>query len=180
MKKSPLSTMLQLPAAFRATPAAGNLYARLARQASALLAMTVLTSCGRSDGSIQHDVWARLINDDATLRMKVAVTVEQGTVRLTGSARTRLQYERALAIAREVVDANHLVNDIRLDEHPLAGAVYTAMKQDPVVTAVPLEIEGFDGGVILRSNRTNEEQRTRILQIARRVPGVMSVRDYMK
>ena len=43
-----------------------------------------------------------------------------------------------------------------------------------------LEIEGFDGGVILRSNRTNEEQRTRILQIARRVPGVMSVRDYMK
>ena len=172
--------MQQLPAC-GAAQTASNPIARFASRVSLLLTIAVfLTACVRSDGSIQHDVWARLINDDATLRMKVDVSVEQGTVRLTGSARTRLQYEHALAIAREVVDANHVVNDIRLDEHPLASAVYTAMKQDPLVTAVPLEIEGFDGGVILRSNRTNEGQRTRILQIARDVPGVMSVRDYMK
>jgi len=174
--------MLQLPVACSAAQTASNQIARSAGQVSLLLTMAVFltSSCGRSDSSIQHDVWARLINDDATLRMKVAVTAEQGTVRLTGTARTRLQYERALAIAREVVDANHVVNDIRLDEHPLASAVYTAMKQDPLVTAVPLEIEGFDGGVILRSNRTNEGQRTRIPQFASDVPGVMSVRDYMK
>ena len=172
--------MLQLPVTCGAAPTASNRLARIATQISLLLTMAILLSCGRSDGSIQHDVWARLINDDATLPMKVTVTVEQGTVRLTGTARSRLQYERALALAREVVGADHIVNDIRYEEHPLASAVYAAMKQDPLVSAAAVEIEGFDGGVILRSDKTNEGQRTRILQIARGVPGVMTVHDYMK
>jgi len=89
-------------------------------------------------------------------------------VRLSGAARTRRQYERALEIARELVGADKVINDLRLDEHPL-------------VAAVPLEIDvSGQGIVVLRSNRTTEAQRTRLLEIARRVPGVSGIDDDLK
>lgn len=141
----------------------------------------VLVSCGGSDASLERDVRTALILDDVTLPLKLTATVERGNVRLAGVVRTRVQYDRALAVAREVVGAEHVVNEIRLDEHPLATAVYTAMQQDPLVAEVALEIDGLGQGVVvLRSRQTNEEQRTRILTIARSVPGVARVDDYMK
>jgi osmotically-inducible protein OsmY len=126
-------------------------------------------------------VRSRLIVDNATTTLNLTVTAERGTVRLSGVARTRRQYERALEIAREVVGADKVVNAMRLDEHPLATAVYAAVQRDPLVAAVPLEIDvSRQGIVVLRSNRTTEEQRTRLLEIARRVPGVSGIDDYLK
>jgi len=70
---------------------------------------------------------------------------------------------------------------MRLDEHPLAVAVYAAVQRDPLVAAVPLAVDVPNPGiVVLRSNRTTEEQRTRLLEIAKRVPGVSRVDAYMK
>ena len=46
---------------------------------------------------------------------------------------------------------------------------------------VPLAIDVNDrGNVVLRSDQTTEEQRTRLLQIASHVPGVWRVDAYMK
>jgi len=158
---------------------------RLARTAiavGALVAMAVVfLSCSRSDASIERDVRSRLIVDNATTSLNLTVTAIRGTVRLSGSVRTRRQYDRALEIAREVVGTDKVVNGMRLDEHPLAAAVYAALKQDPLVAAVPLEIDVVDNAtVVLRSDRTTEEQRTRLLEIARRTPGVSRVDDYLK
>jgi osmotically-inducible protein OsmY len=59
--------------------------------------------------------------------------------------------------------------------------VYAAVQRDPLVAAVPLEIDVSEQGiVVLRSSRTTEAQRTRLLQIASRVPGVTRVDDYLK
>ena len=163
----------------RSTTATG-----IARTAIAAVALTVLAaspSCRRSDANVERDVQSRLIVDNATSALKLTVTAEGGTVRLSGVARTRRQYERALDIAREVVGADKVVNDVRLDEPPLATAVYTAVQRDPLVAAVPLEVDVTGQGiVVLRSNRTTEEQRTRLLQIASRVPGVVRVDDYLR
>ena len=165
-----------------AAPKGSHRRIRIAIVAATLVTMAVVPiSCSRSDSSIQRDIRSRLIVDDATIALKLAITAERGSVRLSGVARTRRQYARALEIAREVVGAEKVVNEIRLNEHPLATAVYDAVQRDPLVAAVPLEIEGFDLGVVdLRSNKTNEEQRTRLLQIASRVPGVERVDDHMK
>ena len=163
----------------RPTTAAG--LARGAIAAVALAMLAVFPSCRRSDANVERDVQSRLIVDNATSALKLTVTAEGGTVRLSGAARTRRQYERALEIAREVVGADKVINDVRLDEHPLATAVYAAVQRDPLVAAVPLEIDvSGQGIVVLRSNRTNEAQRTRLLQIASRVPGVTRVDDYLK
>ena len=151
------------------------------RPATLLTIALVTVSCHRSDASIERDVRARLIVDNSTAKLKVNVTAERGAVRLAGVAHRRREYNRALEIAREVAGADRVVNEMRLDEHPLATAVYTAVQQDAMVAAVPLEIEVLDRGiVIIRSNRTTEEQRTRLLQIARGVPGVSRVDAYMK
>ena len=164
------------------SPMGRNPLARTAIAAFTLVAMAVGSlSCSRSDTSIERDVRSRLIVDNATTALNLTVTAERGTVRLSGVARTRRQYERALEIAREVVAADKVVNEMRLDEHPLATAVYAAVQRDPLVAAVPLEIDvSGQGIVVLRSNRTNEAQRTRLLQIASRVPGVVRVDDYLK
>jgi osmotically-inducible protein OsmY len=151
------------------------------RPATLLAIAVIAIACQRSDASIERDVRARLIVDNATNALKVTVTVERGAVRLSGVAHQRRQYTRALEIAREVAGKDKVVNEMRLDEHPLATAVYAAVEQDSLVAAVPLDIEVLDRGiVVIRSNRTTEAQRTRLLQIARGVPGVSRVDAYMK
>ena len=164
------------------SPIGGHGVARRAITAGTFVAMAlVLFSCGRSDTSIERDVRSRLIVDNTTTALNLTVTSERGTVRLSGVARTRRQYERAREIAGEVVGADKVVNEMRLDEHPLAAAVYAAVQRDALVAAVPLEIDVSEQGiVVLRSDRTNEAQRTRLLEIASRVPGVARVDDYLK
>jgi osmotically-inducible protein OsmY len=95
--------------------------------------------------------------------------------------RARRQYHRALEIAREVVGADQVINEMRLDEPPLATAIYAAVQRDPLVASVPLAVDVSDRGiVVIRSDRTTEVQRTRLLEIAKQVPGVSRVDAYMK
>ena len=155
---------------------------RTATAAVTLIATALVSvSCGRSDKSIQRDIRSRLIVDNTTAALNLTVAVESGTVRLSGTTRTRGQHERALEIAREVAGADRVINEMRLDESPLAIAVYAAVQRDPLVAKVPFDVEVFDRGiVVLRSNRTTEQQRTRLLEIASHVPGVSRVDAYMK
>jgi osmotically-inducible protein OsmY len=150
--------------------------------AATLLTFAVLaTACGRSDANIERDVRSRLVVDNTTSGMDVTITAVGGTVHLAGVVRAKRQYDRALQIASEVVGADKVRNEMRLDEHPLAVAVQAAVKQDPLVANVPLDIDvSGPGVVVLRSNRTTEEQRTRLVQIAHRVSGVSRVDAYMK
>lgn len=157
--------------------------ARNAVTAVAVIALPLIAvSCGRSDESIERDVRSRLIVDNATSAVNLTVTVQGGTVHLSGVARTRRQNERALEIAREVAgSSDKVINEIRVDESPLAAAVYAAAQQDPVTAKVPFDVEVFERGiVVLRSNRTTEAQRARLLEIASKVPGVSRVDAYMK
>jgi osmotically-inducible protein OsmY len=158
----------------------------IARNAVTAVAVVTLAlvavSCGRSDDSIERDVRSRLIVDNVTSALNLTVTAQDGTVRVSGAAKTRRQSERAIEIAREVAgSAEKVINEIRLDESPLAAAVYAAAQQDPVTATVPFDVEVFERGiVVLRSDRTTEAQRTRLLEIASKVPGVSRVDAYMK
>src|SRR5262245_16307439 len=149
---------------------------------SVIAATTLVTlCCSRSDASIERDVRSRLIGDNPTSALNLTVAADHGSVRLSGVVRARRQYDRALEIAREVAGPDKVINELRLDEPPLAAAIYAAVQRDPLVASVPLAIDVNDrGNVVLRSDQTTEEQRTRLLQIAGRVPGVRRVDAYMK
>ncbi len=146
----------------------------------ALIAIALVTlSCVRSDESIAEDVRSRLMFDDTTTVLEVTVTADRGVVRLAGVARTQRQHDRAIAIAHEVAET--VVDELRLNEHPLATAVRAAVQQDPFVADVPIAIEASDPGIVsLLSAQTNQEQRERLVAIARSVPGVADVDDRMR
>jgi len=149
---------------------------------SVIAATTLVTlACGRSDASVERDVRSRLIVDNTTSALNLTVTADHGSVRLSGVVRARRQYDRVLEIAREVAGPDKIIYEVRLDEPPLAAAIYAAVQRDPLVASVPLAIDVNDrGNVVLRSDQTTEEQRTRLIQIASHVPGVWRVDAYMK
>jgi osmotically-inducible protein OsmY len=146
-----------------------------------MMAGALAISCGPSDASLADDVRSRLIVDDTTTELELTVNAESGVVRLSGVIPTHRQRERALEIAREVAGAERVIDETHLDEHPLAAAVRGAVARDSLVAAVPLEIDASDGGVVIfRSVQTNAQQRRRLAEIARTVPGVTAVDDQMK
>jgi osmotically-inducible protein OsmY len=146
-----------------------------------LMIAVVNASCGRGDASLEDDVRSRLIVDNTTDGADLTVAVNDGTVRLGGSVRTRRQHDRALEIARDVVGPDKVVDETHVDEHPLAKAVREAIERDSALAAVPIDIDATDRGVVLlKSTQTNAEQRRRLLQISRAVPGVTGVEDLMK
>ena len=90
------------------------------------------------------------------------------------------EQQRALDVTRSVRGVRLVVNDILLNETALADEVRRALAADPLLAAVPMEIEAQDGVVRLMSDATNREQRERAVQIASAVAGVKEVEDRMK
>ena len=150
----------------------------------AVLVLAATTACAAGcarDARLAKDVRSSLIIDDTTNELELTVTAERGVVRLAGVTRTQRKRVRALEIARTFAGSGNVIDEIRLDEHPLAAAVRAAVEQDPTLAAIPVEIDADDHGVLLlRSVETNAAQRERLVQIARQVPGVAEVDDEMK
>lgn len=136
--------------------------------------------CARSDASVAADVKSKLKADPATASSPIDVTVSHGAARLTGVADNADQRERAFTIARSVKGVTSVENDIRFPDAKLVQDVKHALATDPVVATIPIEIQSTNGVVSLASDKTNQDERTRIVQIARGVPGVLSVEDNMK
>jgi hyperosmotically inducible protein len=136
--------------------------------------------CARSDASVAADVKSRLKADPATASSQIDVTVSHGEARLTGVADSPAQRERAFTVARSVKGVTSVENDIRFADAKLVQDVKQALAGDPVVGTIPIEVQSTNGVVSLVSDKTNQDERTRIVQIARAVPGVLSVEDNMK
>ena len=90
------------------------------------------------------------------------------------------EQQRALDVTRSVRGVRLVVNDILLNDTELADKVRRALAADPLLAAVPMDVEAQDGVVRLMSDATNREQRERAVQIAAAVAGVKDVEDRMK
>jgi osmotically-inducible protein OsmY len=73
-----------------------------------------------------------------------------------------------------------VVNDMWLNNTTLADKVKEALAQDAVVGKIPIEVEAQGKLVRLSSDRTNREERERIVKIASAVEGVAEVEDRMR
>ena len=90
------------------------------------------------------------------------------------------EQQRALDVARSVRGATLIVNDIGLNQIELVGKVRRALSAEPLLAAVPIQVEAQDGIVRLMSSATNREQRARAVQITSGVDGVKEVKDLMR
>ena len=65
-------------------------------------------------------------------------------------------------------------------DRAIVTRIRTAFAADPLVAGVRMNITAAAGIVRLESNDTNREQRVRAVDLARQVPGVVRVDDYMR
>jgi osmotically-inducible protein OsmY len=153
---------------------------RLARSVLICAAAALAIACGRSDSTLQTDTEARLAADPEIRDLGLSVTVQEGVVHLSGETRLRQQQDRAIEIARSVDGVTDVVNEMKSAGEPLERAVKEALARDPLVGSIPIDVEAQDADILLRSDQTNQEQRTRAVEIARQVEGVEAVEDLMK
>lgn len=145
------------------------------------LACTVLTAaCGRSDASVQSDLQQQLTADPATSSAHLTITVKDGTADMTGTTDSVQQQQRIVDVARAVKGVKQVQTDMRLSDHAMVGEVKKAIDADPSVSQIPLRIEVTNAEVTLSSDQTNEDQRTRLKELAGGVPGIVHVEDHMK
>jgi osmotically-inducible protein OsmY len=110
-----------------------------------------------------------------------AVHVQDGVVRLSGrtTASHDVQLE-AMRLVHSLDGVKVVVNEMWVGNDAIAEKVKAALAMDPQMAGVPIDVDARDGTVYLKSDQTNEAQRTRAVQIASAVEGVTRVEDLMK
>lgn len=145
-------------------------------------AVTVLSmACTVSDDEIRREVQARLAKIPDVANPAPTVDVRDGIVRLSGrtTASHDVQVE-AMRLARSVEGVKVVANEMWVGNAVITDKVKAALAMDPLVGAIPIEVEARGDTVYLKSDQTNEGQRTRAIQIASSVEGVSRVEDLMK
>jgi osmotically-inducible protein OsmY len=150
------------------------------RAVAVAFVLASLAACGPSQAKIAANVKSQLAADPATSTSRIEVAMDNGVAHLSGEAETRAAEDRAVTVARGVPGVKDVVNELRLADAALVQEVKAALAADPMVGKIPIRVESTQGAVRLYSDQTNQTERTRIDQIARAVPSVLSVEDDMK
>lgn len=145
-----------------------------------LLSAMLLAACSRSDPALQIAVDSQLAVDATTATLSVDVYVTRGVVHLAGEVTSRQQQRRAVDVARSVRGVKGVVDEMRLSDAAIAAAVKQMLAADPVVGRIPIEVDSTNGHTRLISDQTNKEERTRAVEIAKKVDGVTQVEDRMR
>ena len=145
-----------------------------------LVLAAIAGGCRRPDSDTRDRVVQQLASDPATAHLDLAITVRAGVAIVDGRVENRSQEQRALAIVRDTEGVLDVINDLALDDRVIVRVVQEAFRRDPSVATVPVEVTCTDGVVTLASDQTNAQQRSRLVEIARTIDGVVSVIDEMK
>jgi hyperosmotically inducible protein len=140
----------------------------------------LLASCGRSDPALQTAVDSQLAVDSTTATLNLDVNVTRGVVHLAGEVATRQQQRRAVEVARSVKGVKDVVDEMHLSDAAIAAAVKRMLAADPVVGKIPIEVDSTNGYTRLMSDQTTKDERTRAIEIAKKIDGVTQVEDRMR
>jgi osmotically-inducible protein OsmY len=140
----------------------------------------LVTACRAPDADTRNRVLQRLAADPVTRDLDFTITVRSGVAIVGGNVASRSQEQRALAIVNDTDGIEDVLNDLVLGDDVIARAVQESFRGDATVASIPVEVTCAKGIVTLRSNSTNADDRTRLLNLARTVDGVIGVVDEMK
>jgi osmotically-inducible protein OsmY len=145
-----------------------------------LLFSALLVACSRTDPGIQAAVDSQLSVDSATAPLSLDISVTRGVVRLAGEVASREQQRRAVELTRSVRGVKNVVDDMHLSDAVVAAAVKQALLADPIIGKVPIDVDSTNGYTRLMSDQTTKDERTRAIEIARKIDGVTTVEDRMR
>src|SRR6185503_6618615 len=150
-----------------------------ARVATVLLSSALLAACTRTDPGIQAAVDSQLAVDSATATLSLDISVTRGVVHLAGVVASREQQRRAVELTRSVRGVKDVVDEMHLSDTAIAAAVKQALLADPIVGKIPIEVDSTKGYTRLMSDQTTKDERTRAVEIAKKIDGVTQVEDRM-
>jgi len=145
-----------------------------------LIAGACLAACTQTDPAIQIAVDSKLAADTATAPLKIDVNVTRGVVHLAGEVTSREQEKRAVEVARAVRGVKDVVDEMHLSDAVIAATVKRMLAADPVVGKIPIQVVSTNGYTVLSSAQTTKDDRTRAVEIAKKVDGVTLVEDGMR
>ena len=131
------------------------------------------------DARMTADLRAQLKVDPATASSDIDVSVAHGVARLWGLADSDLARQRALALTRTMKGVIEVDDEVRIRAEVIR-AIQSALAADAVVGRVPIEVRSNHATIDLFSDKTNQEQRTRAMGVARAAAGAVPVEDHMK
>jgi osmotically-inducible protein OsmY len=150
------------------------------RVATILLFGALLAACTRTDPSIQAAVDSQLSVDSVTAALSLDISVTSGVVHLAGVVESRDQQRRAVELTRTVRGVKDVVDEMHLSDAAVAEAVKRALQSDPIIGKVPIDVDSTNGYTRLMSDQTTKDDRTRALELAKKVDGVTQVEDRMR
>jgi len=110
----------------------------------------------------------------------VDVRISGGVATVTGEIRDASEGRRVLELIGGIPGVMDTLDQLRIDDDVICGAVRKALRADPFVRDVPVSVRCDMGEVTLTSNQTSADQRSRMGRIAGTVQDVVHVVDDMR
>ena len=160
------------------------------------------------DSVITTKIKAKFLKDKKVRADNIEIKTVNGTVELTGTARSKAKAAHAVALARQVKGVKSVKNDIeitppaataRSDEKPakartadsrrsdqpvddtwITTKVKAKMVEDKQVSATNIHVKTVNGVVALTGTAKSMDESSKAASLARSVEGVKSVRNNIK
>ena len=160
--------------------------------------LLLAAGCAQTDPGITTSVKTQLAADDLVQARRIDVDTRDRVVTLKGEVRTAAEEARALQIARktdgvkDVVDELSVVPEVSpttgemapdpeltplMKDAAITATVKTKLLEDPDIKGLQIDVDTKDGTVTLSGTVRKEADKTKALDIARKVEGVTNVTD---
>lgn len=138
------------------------------------------------DSTITGNVKAEMVKAKDVKARNIDVDTIDGIVFLSGMVDTEGESSRAAEIAKSISGVTRVKNDLQvgtrtvgeaLDDKVLGSKIKTKLIGEPGVRSLNIDIDVYQGVVILIGTAENIEQRDKVVGIAKSAPGTKKVID---
>ncbi|MBW1982237.1 MAG: BON domain-containing protein [Deltaproteobacteria bacterium] len=141
------------------------------------------------DLAITTKVKNELLKDPVTKAFQIDVDTLEGKVLLAGVVETKVESRRAVEIARSVPGVRKVTSNLQIGERTLGQSVDDTVTgsrikakliAEPGIRALNIDVDVYNGVVILTGIVDSTKQRKRAIEIARSTSGVVRIVDNIK
>ena len=141
------------------------------------------------DTTITSKIKTKMIDDPIVNARYIDVDTSEGNVILTGVVKTDREAERAVEIARQVPGVKNVKNNLQvgtktmgqyLDDKMIVSKIKAKLVKEPKIRSLNIDVDVNKGIVTLTGIVKTNEQKERVIEIARSTSGTINVVDNIK
>ena len=141
------------------------------------------------DTTITSKIKTKMIDDPIVNARNIDVDTSEGNVILTGVVKTDREAERAVEIARQVPGVKNVKNNLQvgtktmgqyMDDKMIVSKIKAKLIKEPNIRSLNIDVDVNKGIVTLTGIVKTNEQKERVIEIARSTSGTIDVVDNIK